>query len=926
MPGLRDTKVTDFFQRQPSLRISNDPSPTSSQSPEIVLLRTAPKGNPTQHRSRVLYNSPKENSSSRASVPSKRKLDDDDETASITSSSVPLSLYCIPRQTLSLSPSKPPESPLTTDNFSPPQTKRRRGLASPVPHSLQAPVTPKMARGKEIIPTSQSSEAGLYTPIRSPNLISQRRSDVQESVENWRHGRSAYRCTIVSPPRFSPGVDYSMEVDRPLSPLTSYPTTSLGSPPSSFTDADAIPSDVDLERPPSPLAKHSLPTPSSSEDQGHGSPVQIVKSPPVRPVTPPPSSPEQEPVPVVPKDSKARTAEIIAEIWANVRAKSAPDSEDSYLHVPINDDLSSEEEDEPFWKRTKTPACRSTPAPTTGGARSYLHSSLPSPCSPSPSPPPVSDDSLPLCNDHNGDDDDDRHVSSFSISEPISPLKGKRPTQGYDHDTLLSNFSIEVDEPVDTTRSRLADENTTRRLPGLQTDDAGPDIAANTLEDEVLQDDRERLLGAKEGEAVGKILDADRKMGQTATHCVSGVSVFVSDYERTVNAELCTEALPTCGWARDKQKTATLQMLDEAIEHQDIEYMQAVFGILNADDIAIPGVAQWLCEQALWCGHEHVGRFSRKFLLELPLWAQSYPGSPLSVDILVQTMMRLGLRKDLSMHLQPLRDATITPLQNRPMALRSMVKLISSFAPRWSMEQLPDAVMVLLLIGVDMNTTTELRRDIVHSISLLCHQLPADPEASVEISLANKVLDLMTTISASDQALVLSCFSQGSPGSLRIARAVAHHVLIGSRFPPPLVSVLSSPDEGFSITDSTDYDALTSRIAVLSVALSGIESYVAEESMLRKLAQAPEGSPRKREPVPLEQIRTRLDAIHGKIFDTRAAHLDRSRAKGAIQRLSMRIHYQRAALSKTGGQLRLGDFFSPGCIFRQPKRRNLNWS
>ena len=87
----------------------------------------------------------------------------------------------------------------------------------------------------------------------------------------------------------------------------------------------------------------------------------------------------------------------------------------------------------------------------------------------------------------------------------------------------------------------------------------------------------------------------------------------------------------------------------------------------------------------------------------------------------------------------------------------------------------------------------------------------------------------------------------------------------------PLVTVLSSPDDEFSITDSTDYDALTSRIAVLSVALSGIESYVAEESTLRKLAQAPEGSPRKREPVPLEQIRTRLDAIHGKIC-TSALH------------------------------------------------------
>ena len=43
------------------------------------------------------------------------------------------------------------------------------------------------------------------------------------------------------------------------------------------------------------------------------------------------------------------------------------------------------------------------------------------------------------------------------------------------------------------------------------------------------------------------------------------------------------------------------------------------------------------------------------------------------------------------------------------------------------MEQLPDVVMVLLLIGVDMDTTTELRRDILHSISLLCRRLPAEP-------------------------------------------------------------------------------------------------------------------------------------------------------------------------------------------------------
>jgi hypothetical protein len=47
------------------------------------------------------------------------------------------------------------------------------------------------------------------------------------------------------------------------------------------------------------------------------------------------------------------------------------------------------------------------------------------------------------------------------------------------------------------------------------------------------------------------------------------------------------------------------------------------------------------------------------------------------------------------------------------------------------MRQLPDVVMVLLLIGVDMNSTNELRRDILHSISLLCHQLPTELGDSV---------------------------------------------------------------------------------------------------------------------------------------------------------------------------------------------------
>ena len=143
--------------------------------------------------------------------------------------------------------------------------------------------------------------------------------------------------------------------------------------------------------------------------------------------------------------------------------------------------------------------------------------------------------------------------------------------EGYDHGTLLSDFSIdEAEEPVNTaasTRLSLVDVNTNCVAPtGLQTNDTGADLAANALDDEVHQDERERLLGAKEGEAVGKILDADRRMGQTVTHKMPGVSVFIDDHEGIVDFERGTETRPR--WGSAKVKTATLEMLSEAIEQQ----------------------------------------------------------------------------------------------------------------------------------------------------------------------------------------------------------------------------------------------------------------------------------------------------------------------------------------------------------------------
>jgi hypothetical protein len=296
-------------------------------------------------------------SSPQASTPSKRKLDDDDDAASLTSSGVPLSLYYLPRQPSSKGLSNPRRARSPARGPSSNAANKRRRCSPPrSPHSLRFPATPTRSRGnEEVVPTSQPNEVGLYSPTRPDPP--RHKSAAHESVENWRHGRSAYRFENVPPLRFSPEGDYSLEIDRPLSPLTSCsPSFSLGSPLSSFSDLDS----TFPEAEPNvllPLSQNTLPSPASTSAD-RPTLAQGANPSLVRPVTPPPSSPEQEqptPTPVAPKDSKTKTAEIIKEIWESVRAKSTSDSEDPCLHAPITDELSSEEEDEePFWKSNKT--------------------------------------------------------------------------------------------------------------------------------------------------------------------------------------------------------------------------------------------------------------------------------------------------------------------------------------------------------------------------------------------------------------------------------------------------------------------------------------------------------------------------------------------------------------------------------------------
>jgi hypothetical protein len=98
-------------------------------------------------------------------------------------------------------------------------------------------------------------------------------------------------------------------------------------------------------------------------------------------------------------------------------------------------------------------------------------------------------------------------------------------------------------------------------------------------------------------------------------------------------------------------------------------------------------------------------------------------------------------------------------------------------------------------------------------------------------------------------------------------------------------------------------------VNVLSVALSDVDAYVGEEQAATKKNRVSKTGEKPQ--TDLQVVVKMLNLINGRIgmlyanclvllilidwllVDTRAAHLDRSRTKAAIQRLAYRIYYQR---------------------------------
>ncbi|KAI0665954.1 hypothetical protein C8Q78DRAFT_985552 [Trametes maxima] len=460
--------------------------------------------------------------------------------------------------------------------------------------------------------------------------------------------------------------------------------------------------------------------------------------------------------------------------------------------------------------------------------------------------------------------------------------------------------------------------------------------------------DCEAILGSKGGKAVGKILESDlkNKKAQALAKLNEepvGVPLWAAPTADVAddNGMDVDSALPA--FTADVGGNAKFQLFVDAINSNDVSQASALLAcgfvaLLRPEQYQL--VVPWLFETVFSNVPASLSTLAYTQLMRLaPLLAGAPSG--LHPSLALSALVRIGAPHSVieryGWSVPPGWDPVFTnSAERRDEMVYRFVTLIGVLSSPSMGKELLEFFLMLLLVGMDPSTLVETLTEIRQSCDNIATVIEAaqGDTLDLEISLCEKLVPFGKTLSPPNQSRLISLFPCISGSSTRMARNIGRALLMDGPTCPqsyeklpdlvPIIGLLSPPPGSlgfFDITGNTDkegyYDALTCRVTLLGRVLSDIDEYTmleiraAKEQAARdkeRLDQATsEGrKEEKREDkddeklTHLEVIRRHLEDLHGKIFDTRAAHLDRSRAKAAIQRLTLRLHYQRIATLKSG--------------------------
>ncbi|OSX66353.1 hypothetical protein POSPLADRAFT_1053004 [Postia placenta MAD-698-R-SB12] len=458
------------------------------------------------------------------------------------------------------------------------------------------------------------------------------------------------------------------------------------------------------------------------------------------------------------------------------------------------------------------------------------------------------------------------------------------------------------------------------------------------VEDALQEEDCEKILGEKDGKAVGKILAKDRGSRETKRHGREErpLGVPLWDMDAKISDEMQVDGLPPLPQGlHEIDAHPVLHLLQNTVDSGDtlqlVTLLNANLLVHHLEPEQSAALVPWLFTLSMAPSGAAYGEPAWRTLLHIcEHTLEQRPNLPLG--LVIDCLVRLGAKPEVieaaEWVVHQSSHSTIQACDKYEIVHR-LVSLVTAFARRSALdvEEIPDFVLFMLLVALEPSVPSDLKRDCMVAVESLGQSVPSNAQ-HIDVAICSKVVRYARDLSPLNRAHLLSFIVGGSQRTIRIARCIARCLLLDEdppsvesymQLPPlaPIIDLLSPPTGSealFDIQGNSDkddyYDNLACHVEVLSKALTGIDEYVAlEKEAARSEAAASPPSSQSSESgkkagretaTPLEQVKTVLDVLHGKIVDTRAAHLDRSRAKATLQRLSLRIWYQRMASQRSG--------------------------
>ncbi|KAG1765502.1 hypothetical protein EV702DRAFT_981492 [Suillus placidus] len=716
---------------------------------------------------------------------------------------------------------------------------------------LTRPHTPSSS--KHLIYSSQSDEMELVVPVLDTRALSQ----VNEQVHKWRQN------TLASP---------SSSVINDSSPC----------------NADEM--DAGLPEP--------ITSPLNDGARTHSA-TSLPSAPPETPLQPstslpsPPDTAGAPPLPATPASDKAgKATQLIASIKAKAFAESPLSDEEKNYKFRELDESSDDDLDNMTLLPDKKGKGKSLPSSPPKPSISYNLRNRRSP-SASPTRPPVNTHRVSRIQ---------VHTRSGRTSKPAPPLrlptivvtknvlgpsklkKSFNPLEALLREKkaaekrgngsaafLRAEDALRVHVSMDAAPEddlNLADEGAAWQAIQEHAQRKSSSPILDLPEDDVFMGEREtKILGREAGEKIEKILVSDKN------------SESKKQKGKVVGVPLWQEGAGNDGMVVDEEYNVSF---GDASNHPVLALLQHLVGIGAADQLALT--------------------LSSGVLGAL---------GPEEKSIVVSPLFAL---EDLrwTIHEENIHPLHITA-ENRSRVLSKLVTLVGIAGRTENLvaEDIPDVLLSLVLIGLDRTTSNELRANLHLAIDSICWAI----NTSTHLSIHQRLLSHALALTPVNKAHFVSFFSSGSGRTRHIAQWLAYALFLpnsrpSDELPPldPLILLLSPvPGSGelFDVTSANaDFEDLGHYFAIISVALANIEPYVHEEnsssqSLSRQLSI--DDSPRKSQKplAPLELLLRVLEVTQGRIVDTRAAHLDRSRTKAEMHRLQMRVYYQRQALKPT---------------------------